>query len=51
MFATCGISMFLTFSILVFKDTHDVLEGINKLDNTLVVSRFQRLISEQLIYP
>ena len=40
--------MIVATSILVFKNTHDVLEGINKLDNTLVVSRYQREIMEQL---
>ena len=30
----------LTLVILVFKDTNDLLEGISKLDNRVMVSRF-----------
>ena len=47
-FQTYIRNIIVATSILVFKNTHDVLEGINKLDNTLVVSRYQREIMEQL---
>ena len=36
---------FVSFVILFFKDTNDLLEGISKLDNKVMISRFQRLVT------
>ena len=38
-------AFFCSFVILIFKDTNDLLEGISKLDDQIMFSRFQRSVA------